>query len=178
MKIIVGLGNPGKTYENTRHNIGFMTVDYYLGSSIIWQKKFNSLYYVKNDVCFIKPQSYMNNSGEDVQKFVNFYKTQIDDILIIQDDLDQATGCYKLKMNSSSGGHNGIKSIIKELNTQEFGRLKVGIDNGQVFNTISFVTGKFSKEELELLKFEDYKKAIDLFIENGFFKTLNVYKNV
>ena len=152
MKLIVGLGNPGKEYENTRHNIGFMVLDDYLGN-VKWSNKFNALYYESfigtEKVIFLKPLTYMNNSGNAVGEFVRYYNFDMKDILIIQDDLDEEIGLYKLKVNSSSGGHNGIKSIISSLGTQSFPRLKVGIGSVKKDEVIDYVLGKFSKKEME-----------------------------
>ena len=132
MKLIVGLGNPGREYENTRHNIGFMALNYFPGNNFDGEK-FNAMYkktkIEEEDVLFIKPLTYMNLSGEAVERYVNFYKIDHKDILIIQDDLDLPTGTIRLKYKSSSGGHNGIKSIINLLGTDELPRLKVGISN-------------------------------------------------
>ena len=108
MKLIIGLGNPGKEYDNTRHNIGFMFIDYYInkkGISTDWKKKFNGLYVETllggEKVIFLKPQSYMNLSGSVVSQFANFYKIDIKDILVIQDDLDMRVGRVKIVHNSS-----------------------------------------------------------------------------
>lgn len=179
MKLIVGIGNPGKNYENTRHNVGFSIVDKYL-KDISYKEKFNSLYEKRNilgeDVIFIKPLTFVNLSGESVIKFVNYYDIKIDDILIIQDDLDMLIGTYKLKKNSSSGGHNGIKSIEKVLRTKDFARLKIGILNEGKSNVIDFVLGKFSKEDKDAIEKIDTNKIIDLFIKDGFEQTINKYK--
>lgn len=153
MKLIVGLGNPGKEYINTRHNIGFMALDSYLDGQD-WKEN-NYAYYInikteKDNILFIKPKTYMNLSGNAVSYFVNYYKINTNDILIIQDDLDLEFGKIKLKYNSSSGGHNGIKSIIENLHTQEFLRLKIGISKPES-NIINYVLEKFSKSELEIL---------------------------
>ena len=134
MKLIVGLGNPDKEYTNTRHNIGFRVINEYLSAhqkDITWQNKFNALYTTltlnNEKFLFIKPQTYMNLSGDSLVQFVNFYKVPLKDILVIHDDLDLPIGNYRLKINSSSGGHNGIKSIIERLGSNEFARLKIGI---------------------------------------------------
>lgn len=166
MKLIVGLGNPGKEYDCTRHNVGFMVLD----SIIIddYKNKFNGDYLVKNikgeKVLFLKPLTFMNNSGDCVYKFVNYFDIDIKDILVIQDDMDLEIGDFKLKKNSSAGGHNGIKSIISNLNTKEFLRLKIGI--GHNGDTINYVLGKFSKKEIEVLKhnFSLYSDIITDFI--------------
>ena len=159
MKLIVGLGNPGKEYENTRHNIGFMFLDYYLKkngyTNVKWSNKFDGLYIelkIKGEkVLFIKPQSYMNLSGGVVRKFVDFYKIKVDNILIISDDLDLSLGNFKLKANGSSGGHNGLKDIERNLGTQEYKRLKIGISNDKTSDTKDYVLGRFSKSNLEVL---------------------------
>lgn len=153
MKLVVGLGNPGHEYENTRHNIGFQTIDKYaskLGISIT-KSKFNGLYCETlidgEKVILLKPQSYINLSGEVIHKFVDFYKINISDILIIHDDLDLEVGTYKLKQKGSSGGHNGLKNIEFHLATQEYKRIKIGISNNKNIDTKDYVLGKLSKEE-------------------------------
>ena len=157
MKLIVGLGNPGKEYENTRHNVGFMVVDNYIskkGISDSWKSKFNGLYLESNfygeKVIFLKPQSYMNLSGGVVSQFVNFYKLNVSDILVISDDLDLLTGNFKLKGNGSCGGHNGLRDIEKALGTSEYKRLKVGISKDDNVDTKDYVLGKFTKEDIKV----------------------------
>lgn len=171
MKLIVGLGNPTKEYELTRHNVGFLMLDKYLGQ-VKWQSKFNSLVYEKNlnneKVLFVKPQTYMNLSGEAIIKFFLYYKLKIDDLLIISDDKDISLGKIKVKKNSSSGGHNGLKSIIETLKTDAFLRLKVGIKTDSLRETSSFVLGVFSTEELNILDevYLEVVKKINEFISN------------
>lgn len=157
MKLIVGLGNPGKEYDNTRHNVGFMVIDNYLlkkNSTDNWKSKFNGLYLETNvngeKVIFLKPQSYMNLSGGVVSQFVNFYKIDIDDILVISDDLDLLTGNFKLKSKGSCGGHNGLRDIERCLGTSEYKRLKVGISKDKEVDTKDYVLGKFSKEDMKI----------------------------
>lgn len=180
MKLIVGLGNPDKEYDKTRHNVGFMVIDSYLGS-VNWSNKFNSLYCEKvingEKIIFVKPLTYMNNSGNAVGEFVRYFNIDNKDILVIQDDLDLNVGDYKLKMHSSSGGHNGIKSIIASLGNQDFPRLKVGIGSVKKDEVIDYVLGKFSKSELEVLNelFNTFDKIINSFINEGIDKTMNVY---
>ena len=157
MKLIVGLGNPGKDYDNTRHNIGFMIIDKYLKSHNLDtnKSKFDGKYIdtIINEekVIFLKPQKYMNLSGEVVKKYIDYFKIDISDILIIQDDLDQNLGNIKLKQNSSSGGHNGIKDIEKNIGTKDYKRLKIGISNNKSVNTKDYVLGHFSKEEKDII---------------------------
>ena len=180
MKLIVGLGNPDKEYDKTRHNVGFMVIDNYLGS-VNWSNKFNALYCEKvingEKIIFVKPLTYMNNSGNAVGEFVRYFNIDNKDILVIQDDLDLNVGDYKLKMHSSSGGHNGIKSIIASLDNQDFPRLKVGIGSVKKDEVIDYVLGKFSKSELEVLNelFNTFDKIINSFINEGIDKTMNVY---
>ena len=154
MKLVVGLGNKGREYENTRHNMGFMLVDRYLQYRNITDKfkeKFNAIYIettINNEkVIFIKPMTYMNNSGIAVRAFVDFYKLNSEDILIISDDLDLDLGKFRLRRNGSSGGHNGLKSIISQLGTDNFKRLRIGISNDKD-DVINYVLSKFSKKEL------------------------------
>ena len=122
MKLIVGLGNPGKEYENTRHNVGFIVIDNYT-SNLIWSSEKN--YMITSSIIngekilFLKPLTYMNLSGYAVSQVANYYKISPDDILVIHDDLDLPIGEIKLKFNSSAGGHNGIKSIIEQLGTMD-----------------------------------------------------------
>lgn len=157
MKLIVGLGNPGKEYENTRHNIGFMVIDNYILKKNIdssWKNKFNGKYLECSingeKVVFLKPESYMNLSGGVVSQFINFYKIDISDILVISDDLDLLTGNYKLKSKGSCGGHNGLRDIERCLGTNEYKRLKVGISKDNSVETKDYVLGKFSKEDKEI----------------------------
>ena len=166
MKLIIGLGNPGTEYKNTRHNVGFLTLDSYLGN-VKWKSKFNGLYYDNKDVIFIKPTTYMNLSGNCVRDFVNFYKVDVNDILVIQDDLDLPLFSYKLKYKSSSGGHNGIKSIISNLGTDCIPRLKIGISNNKDIDTKDYVLGKFSKKDIEEFNklCDTTKEIIDTFIK-------------
>lgn len=172
MKLIVGLGNPGKQYDNTRHNIGFMILDKYLGN-VSYKSKFNGLYYEKSGVIFLKPQTYMNNSGECVSKFVKYYNINIEDIMVIQDDLDIAIGKFKFKTNSSSGGHNGIKSIINHLHTDAFFRLKIGILNDKKDDVIDFVLGRINKSDLDKIDFNKLCDSIDAFINNDSVYVMN-----
>lgn len=155
MKLIVGLGNPGKEYENTRHNIGFIFIDNYAKSKNIDinTEKFNGLYTkttINNEqVILLKPLSYMNLSGEVVKKYVDYFKIDINDILVINDDLDMDLGRIRLRLSGSSGGHNGLKNIALNLNTENFKRLKIGISNNKNIDTKDYVLGKFTREEKE-----------------------------
>lgn len=183
MKLIIGLGNPGKQYENTRHNIGFIFLDHYCNNKgiIIDKKKFNGLYAKEKifgeDVVFLKPQSFMNLSGEVVQQFVNYFKIKIQDILVINDDLDLFFGNYRLKQKGSSGGHNGLKDIERHLGTNAYKRLKIGISNNKNIDTKDYVLGKFSKEEektIANLK-EIVNNILDDFLQEDFNVLMSKY---
>ena len=155
MKLIVGLGNPGKEYKNTRHNIGFMCIDklseYY--NFKIEKIKFNGLYSIQKikdkDIIFLKPQKYMNLSGEVISDFAKYFKIDISDILVICDDLDLDIGKIRLRYKGSSGGHNGLKNITSHLGTSDYKRIKIGISNNKNIDTKDYVLGTLSKDELE-----------------------------
>lgn len=157
MKLIVGLGNPGKEYADTRHNAGFKFIDEYAKSKGLTfnQNKFKGLYttFINNGekIILLKPQKYMNLSGEVVRDFVNFFKIKTDDILIICDDLDTPLGKIKIKYKGSSGGHNGLKNIEQNINTNEYKRIKIGISNDKNEDRINYVIGKMPKEDLNKL---------------------------
>ena len=157
MKLIVGLGNPGREYEKTRHNIGFMCIDKIANYFNVDfnMNKYNGMYaqfnYNGEKVILLKPLKYMNLSGEVVRDFVNFFKIDINDILIICDDLDTSVGTYRLRYKGSSGGHNGLKNIELHLNNKDYKRIKIGISNNKNVDTKDYVLGKFSKEEMDLI---------------------------
>lgn len=180
MKMIVGLGNPGKEYVNTRHNVGFMVIDNYCPNDK-FKEKFNGLYVDKQigkeKALFLKPLSYMNLSGTVVKNYADYFKINPEDILIIRDDLDLKLGQYKVKVNSSSGGDNGIKSIIECLNTNSFAQYKIGISNDKSVNTKDYVLGTFSKCEKDILNsvIDISPKIIESFIKNGVEITMNNY---
>ena len=183
MKLIVGLGNPGKEYENTRHNAGFRFIDTYAKEANLTfnKEKFSGLYtdFIFNDekVILLKPQKYMNLSGEVVKDFVNFFKINIKDILIIVDDLDTEIGKLKLKYKGSSGGHNGLKNIENHLKTNEYKRVKIGISNNKDKDKIDYVIGKVSKQELDQMNKvnELAKPLIDDFLTQKFDNVMNKY---
>lgn len=180
MKLIVGLGNPGKEYDNTRHNVGYHVLDSYLGN-VLWKEKFNAYYCEKiinsQKVIFVKPLTYMNLSGDAVVRFVDYFNISLDEILVIHDDMDLEIGAFKLKKNSSAGGHNGIKSIISRLSSQDFSRLKIGISHDKSYDTKDYVLGKFSKSEVEILKKlqSTFNEVIDSFVCVGIERTMNIY---
>lgn len=163
MKLIVGLGNPGKQYENTRHNMGFIVLDS-LADSLgltIDKNDFKGLYlrtkYLGEDIILFKPQTYMNLSGEAVVQIVNFFKIDLEDIIVIFDDLALTPGNIRLRLNGSSGGQKGIENIIKLLGTEQIKRIRIGIGQAQ-FDTVDHVLSKPTLEE---------KKQLDVAILNA-----------
>jgi len=141
MLLIVGLGNPGKKYEKTRHNVGFRVVD------VLAKDK-------PNDAVLLKPQTLMNNSGDVVVEAVNFYKIKPIDLWIVHDDIDLPLGEFKIQMGKSSAGHKGVESIIKRLGTKDFNRIRIGIcpPKGKPEAVEKFVLEKFTKAEETILK--------------------------
>lgn len=184
MKLIIGLGNIGEKYCFTRHNIGFMVVDKLAMKhevSFKEDKKMKSFVakfkYNCDDVILIKPTTFMNLSGEAVQLIMNYYKININDLLVIYDDLSLELGKLRFRANGSDGGHNGIKSIIKHLNSQQFYRLKVGIGPQPPIPAEHFVLQNFSKEQTESLKFVLSRcvDGVECFLNNGIDKTQNLF---
>ncbi|MBB1124313.1 aminoacyl-tRNA hydrolase [Limosilactobacillus albertensis] len=154
MKMIVGLGNIGTRYDETRHNTGFMVVDqlardYHLGAFTHLKQEAVAVSGVINGkkVMLVKPTTFMNDSGRAVGPLVDYYDIDLNDLVIVNDDLDMPVGKVRLKTHGASGGHNGLKSIINVLGTKNFNRVKVGIDHPQHGTVVSHVLGKFSKDE-------------------------------
>ena len=156
MKIIVGLGNPGKEYCNTRHNIGFMCIDNYARKNNCkinktkFKGKYTKIQVSGEDVILLKPQSYINLSGDVIKKYLDYFKIPVGNLLIINDDLDLEVGKIKLKPSGGSGGHNGLKNIEANLNTQEYKRLKIGIANDKNMDTRDYVLGKIEKSNQDI----------------------------
>ena len=172
MKIIAGLGNPGQKYDKTKHNTGFMTMDHYLDEKglSLDKDKFEGLWTKQKingeDVILLEPQTYMNESGRSVSQVANFCKVDPEDILIIQDDMDMPIGKIRIRANGKSGGHNGIKSIIRDLGTEKFNRLKIGIRHPKNATVVSWVLTPFNDEQQKLMDdaFDTSVKIIDDFI--------------
>ena len=165
MYLIVGLGNPGKEYEGTRHNIGFEAIDYLADKYNIElnREKFKGVFgegIIKGKkVILLKPTTYMNLSGESIREVVNFYKISNEEIIVIYDDISLEVGRIRIREKGSHGGHNGIKSIIANLGTDVFPRVKIGV-GAPKGNLVSHVLGKFSDEEVEILR-ESIKASSD-----------------
>lgn len=158
MRLIVGLGNPGKKYEQTRHNVGFMVVDELLKKLNLKLdqegfKAFYTTYFYKGEKIIIcKPQTYMNLSGEAVSEIVSYYKIAHEDIVVIYDDLDLPMGKLRLRNSGSSGGHNGIKNIINMLSDQNIKRIRIGISRDDKYDVKDYVLSKISGEDLKLFE--------------------------
>ena len=183
MKLIVGLGNPGKEYENTRHNAGFIVLDELASklnisfTSSKWKGLVAQTRIGKESVILLKPQTYMNLSGESVIQVMNFYNIDVEDILIIYDDKDIPIGKIKLKPQGSAGGHNGIKNIINHIHTEKFNRIRVGIGSNNKQIMSDFVLGKIDKSTREEFDIA-VKNAVDasiMSIERSFSDTMNKY---
>lgn len=186
MYLIVGLGNPGKEYERTRHNIGFEVVEQLAKNNNIElnKMKFKGIYgegrISGKKTYILKPTTYMNNSGEAVQAFADYYKIEDENIMIIADDIDIPFASIKIKKNGSGGTHNGLKSIVKLLGSKDFSRLKIGVGTKHESQDLAnFVLGKFSKEEMiDIDKTIDLAtKAIEEAIKSGIESSMNKYNN-
>lgn len=184
MYIVVGLGNPGREYENTRHNAGFIVIDklankYNIDINKEKHKALVGMGIIEGEkVILVKPQTFMNLSGEAVREIVDFYKEDIKNVIVIFDDIDLPVGTIRIKSKGSAGTHNGIKSIVKELSSQEFKRVKIGIGSplGNM-DLVNHVLGKFSNEEFETINIST-NKAIDAvvtIIKDGILKAMNEY---
>ncbi|MCR5706130.1 MAG: aminoacyl-tRNA hydrolase [Acholeplasmatales bacterium] len=175
MKLIVGLGNVGSTYEGTRHNIGFMSIDRFADKyNVEFRENKSFKGYVGEariggeKVLLLKPTTFMNLSGDSVILVKKFYKIDTKDIIVINDDLDMPVGKVRYRAKGSAGGHNGLKSIILNLGTEEFQRIKVGIDRSKVIPVVDWVLGRFSKDDLDILNKNVFDKIIlglEAFIE-------------
>ena len=154
MKLVVGLGNPGRKYKATKHNIGFMCLDYFAKENKLKFKKetrFNGEALKIGNLLLLKPHTFMNESGQSIRKAMNFYDIPIEDILIIHDDVDLPFGKTRLREKGGSGGHNGIKSIISNIKSEDFKRLKIGIDKNPLYDTRDYVLSSLSKEEKRVI---------------------------
>ena len=185
MYLVVGLGNPGKQYEATRHNMGFDTIDVLVERHKIPQGgvKFNAMYgsgFIGGEkVIFMKPLSFMNLSGGPVQEMAAYFKINPEsELIIIQDDIDLEPGQLSIRKQGSAGGHNGVKSIIKCLNTQRFMRIKVGVgEKPKDWDLADFVLGRFTKEEREHLEgaMERAAEAVCYMVNGEVAKAMNEY---
>ena len=181
--IIAGLGNPGKEYEETRHNMGFMAVDLIsektgirvdmlkhkalVGTGVIGDRK----------VMLVKPQTYMNESGKSLREIVNFYKIPVSNLIVIYDDVDLKEGVLRIRKQGSAGTHNGMKSIIYQLASDEFPRIRIGMAGNRRGDLVNYVLGKLNEEEEKVLAkvLEDSAEAAMKIVTDGVDKAMNVY---
>lgn len=189
VKMIVGLGNPGSKYNDTKHNIGFMAVDRIVKNLDVnftedknFKAEIGSDFINGEKIYFIKPTTFMNNSGIAVKALLTYYNISIKDMIIIYDDLDMEVGKIRFRQKGSAGGHNGIKSIIAHLGTQEFDRIKVGIGrpNGRM-TVINHVLGKFDKNDEIMISntLNKVDNAVNYYLQtNDFQKTMQKYNGL
>lgn len=184
MKLIVGLGNPGRQYDKTRHNIGFEVIDELSKRFDIPldQAKHKGVYGIGHaggeKIILLKPLTYMNLSGESIRATMDYYDMDIEDLLVIYDDLDLPTGKIRLRQKGSAGGHNGIKSTIAHTGTQEFKRIKVGISRPQNGMAITdWVLGRFTAEEQEEMSEAVVKSAdaCEAWTKKPFLEVMNTF---
>ena len=180
MFLVVGLGNPGKQYDGTRHNIGFEAIDFIAKKYNIDVNKskfkgvFGEGFIEGQKVILLKPTTYMNLSGESIREVINFYKINNDEIIVIYDDISLEIGKLRIREKGSAGGHNGIKSIIANMGVDVFPRIKIGVGQPKG-DLVSHVLGRFNKEEEQDLKevIEASAKAVEIIIKYGAKEAMN-----
>lgn len=180
VKMIVGLGNPGSKYTETRHNVGFMAVDNIVKSLDVkftedknFKAEVGSCFINGEKIYFVKPTTFMNNSGIAVKALLTYFNIDREDLLVIYDDLDMAVGKIRFRQKGSAGGHNGIKSIIAHLGTQEFDRIKIGVGRPlQGMTVVNHVLGKFSTDEkiIILNTLDKVDKAVNFYLQESDFE--------
>ncbi|MCR5798211.1 MAG: aminoacyl-tRNA hydrolase [Eubacterium sp.] len=184
MKLIVGLGNPGREYAGTRHNVGFgviarLSEEYGINLNIKEHKAVCGKGMIGTEkVIIAQPQTYMNNSGESIRSFVDYYKIDVEDVIVAFDDIDLPVGTIRIRAKGSAGGHNGVKSIINHLGTNEFARIKIGVGGKpEGGNLVSHVLGRFSKsDEKEISDSLDRAcSAVKLMVDGDINKAMNCY---
>ncbi len=182
MFLIVGLGNPGQKYQNTRHNVGFMAInvlakDLNINST---SNKFKAILgqgrLGNEKVLLAQPLTFMNNSGESVRLIVDYYNIPLENIIVIYDDLDLPTASIRIKEKGSAGGHNGLRSIMKMLGSQEIPRIRIGIDSpeGRI-SVIDYVLGHFNEEEIQSIEesLDDISSIVEEIITKGYQSAMN-----
>ncbi|MEE2903645.1 MAG: aminoacyl-tRNA hydrolase [Myxococcota bacterium] len=184
MKLIVGLGNPGGEYDETRHNVGFQVIDELKRqfSHAVFDKKFKGLVTRARiggeDAILLKPMTYMNLSGESVGPAAGFYKIPPEDIIVVHDELDIEPGRIKLKKGGGHGGHNGLKSLVKHLPNANFTRVRLGIGRPPPrWETANYVLGKFTKQEQPIIEevIRSATKAVEVILEEGLPSAMKEY---
>jgi len=177
MKLIVWLGNPGKQYQNTRHNIWFRILDFFVDQEKIWEFIYNNKWkseiiqwdYLDEKIICLKPMEFMNRSGGPIDQIMNFYKIDPQNLLVIHDDIDLPTSKIQLRLGWSSAGHNWLKDIIEKIWTKDFWRIRIGVDRPvNQADVADYVLDNFKNDEINLIenKMDDIKKLIEDFIKN------------
>mgnify|MGYP004482104857 FL=1 len=183
MIVIAGLGNPGKKYENTRHNMGFLTIDRIAEKNDIKVNKIKHRALVGDGfisghkVLLVKPQTYMNLSGESLREVMNYYNVDIEDIIVIYDDFDIETGSLRIRKKGSAGSHNGMKSVIYQLKNDGFPRVRVGIGKSGSLDWKDFVLGKVGGAESDAISqaISNAADAVECMISKGIDIAMNKY---
>ena len=184
INLLIGLGNPGRKYSKTRHNIGFVILDELAKAHgfEIKKKKFKANYLLEElfgkKICLLKPENFMNLSGEVVDSFINYFKTDKQEMLVIHDDIDLPVGKLRFSFGSGHAGHNGIRSIIDWVDTKEFYRLRFGVGRpSEQIDSADYVLGKFDKSETAIVdeSVEQALKAVESFYRVGPKETMQIF---
>lgn len=183
MIIVVGLGNPGEKFKATRHNVGFMAVDFFAKKNsfpdFVLEKKYESLVSEDKKVLLAKPQTFMNKSGVAVGKIAKSYKLKAKSLIVIHDDIDLPLGKFKIVINRGSAGHKGVESIMKAIGNKNLVRFRVGVQppKGKPKEADKFIIKDFTPDELKIINkaIKQSAEALDSYIENGLEKTMNEF---
>jgi len=179
MKLVVGLGNPGREYARTRHNVGFEVLESLAARhGATWSGKPDAeLARWAQEAVLVKPQTFVNLSGSAVQRWQHFYKVPLEDVLIVVDDVNLEAGRLRIRRAGSAGGHNGLKSIIAELGTDQFARLRIGVGGGERKNLSPHVLGRFTPDEEAIIEaaIDRAVAAVEVFVAEGSSAAMNQY---
>ncbi len=183
IRLVVGLGNPGAEYERTRHNVGFNVVDLLAKEwGLAWQhsKNWHAFWVKGENAILVKPTSYMNRSGEPLSAIANFYKIPPTEILVVLDDLALELGRLRIRLDGSSGGHNGLESIVMHFGTEEIPRLRVGIGAAPSEGAVDYVLGRFFEEEIPVVEktIERAADAVKCAIDKGVLSAMNLFNKI
>jgi len=182
MKVIVGLGNPGPRYKDTRHNVGFETLEELARRHPVQREesRFDAIiahFQINQEkVCLLKPLTYMNLSGRAVRAFVSYYKIDLQDLIVIYDDMDLPVGSLRIRSKGGTGGHRGMNSLVENLGTQDFARIRIGIGRPSG-EAVDWVLGRFSPEEKPLIQkaISRAADAVECWLNHGIDKAMNEY---
>ncbi len=179
IRLVAGLGNPGREYQRTRHNVGFMVLDRLAADARLpwdYSEKWGAAW-AKTDVILVKPAAFMNRSGQPISAIANFYKIAPEEILIVVDDFALPLGRLRVRAKGSSGGHNGLESIFEHFGTEEVPRLRVGIGTAPSQGAVDYVLGRFFEEEQPLLDatIKRAAEAVKCAVDKGLFAAMNLF---